>query len=319
MSFPPRTSLDVPSRPAPPAGGRNAPASHWVPARIPVDTGVGLKRSHYDEVLGNFPPIGWFEVHAENYMVRGGAQHAYLSAIREHYPISLHGVGLSLGSRRQPSHDHLARLKHLIDTYRPGLVSEHLAWSAAGGNYFNDLFPVPLTRSTLAHLTESINRTQDYIGRRILIENPSTYLATLDDMEEPEFLEELCFHTGCGLLLDINNVVVSCRNNGLKPADYMRKVAASTVEEIHLAGHKVEEGEGWQLRIDDHGSPVDPETWDLFREFVRKNGPRPTLIEWDTDVPPLGVLLKEAGKAKQILDDPAIHGPMIDNSNVLTR
>ena len=269
---------------------------------VPADAGIGLKAQHYNEILETKPPLGWFEVHPENYMGAGGAPHHYLSQIREHYPLSLHGVGLSLGSAGPLDKDHLARLKVLVDRYQPGLVSEHLSWSVFDGAFLNDLLPLPLNRDTLGAVAAHVGEMQEALGRQILVENPSTYVrARGDEMSEPEFLTELAKVSGCGLLLDVNNVYVSARNHGYEAADYLEAVPGDLVGEIHLAGHAVEMVEGRELRIDDHGSPVCDPVWDLYRGVIERIGPKPTLIEWDTDVPALDVLLGEAGAAQDVL------------------
>ncbi len=324
MSYPPQTSPPAATVPDLLIGAKKAPASTPAPAKIPSVTGVGLKPGHYRDILeagpADIPAAGWFEIHAENYMGEGGAPHAYLSAIRERFPLSIHGVGLSLGSNGPLDEAHLKRLKGLVERYRPGLISEHLAWCSAGGTFFNDLFPVPLTHETLRKVGDHINQTQDYLSRRILIENPSTYLKTVDDeMSEPEFLEFLSERTGCGILLDLNNVAVSCANKAESTADYLAHFPGSEVGEIHLAGHSIDTGHDWELRIDDHGSRVSEEVWALFKDFCERWGPRPTLIEWDTDVPAFPVLLEEAGKAREIMQNAAAFGPLMGNSHAVTR
>ena len=237
-------------------------------------------------------------------MTPGGAAHAWLERLRRDLPLSLHGVGLSLGGAEPLDREHLAALRALVRRYQPGLVSEHLAWCRRGGKFFNDLLPLPLNRESLATVRRHIEQTQEALGRRILLENPSSYFAfAASSMEEPEFLSRLCAQSGCGLLLDINNVHVSACNNGFDARAYLDAVAVEHVGEIHLAGHAVERLEdGLQLRIDDHGSRVAAPVWDLFAHFLRRCPPRPTLVEWDTNVPPLGVLLEEAAQADAILD-----------------
>lgn len=271
------------------------------PAVCPRAAGVGLKADHYREILDTRPDIGWFEVHAENFMGAGGAPHRYLTAIREHYPLSLHGVGLSLGSAGPLDRAHAKRLRALVDRYEPGLVSEHLAWSRHESVHFNDLLPVPLTGEALDIVAEHVEETQEILGRRMLIENPSTYVATRDEMSETEFLVALARRTGCGLLVDVNNVYVSSMNHGRNAAAWLDAIPAELVGEIHLAGHAVEMVEGEALRIDDHGSRVSPEVFELYGRFLDRVGAVPTLIEWDSEVPPLCVLLEEASQADRLL------------------
>ncbi|WP_339613947.1 DUF692 domain-containing protein [uncultured Parvibaculum sp.] len=296
MTIPP--SHDAP---ASSAGSGRSRLGRPTPAACPRAAGVGLKADHYREILDTRPAIGWFEVHAENFMGAGGAPHRYLTAIREHYPLSLHGVGLSLGSAGPLDRAHAKRLRALVDRYEPGLVSEHLAWSRHDGIHFNDLLPVPLTEEALDIVAEHVEETQDILGRRMLIENPSTYVATRDEMSETEFLVALARRTGCGLLVDVNNVYVSSMNHGRDAAAWLDAITADLVGEIHLAGHAVEMVEGEALRIDDHGSRVSPEVFELCGRFLDRVGPVPTLIEWDSDVPPLSVLLEEASKADKLL------------------
>lgn len=268
----------------------------------PNPVGVGLKAQHYDEVLSSKPTLAFFEVHAENYMMPGGAHHRYLEAICESFPLSLHGVGMSLGSADGLNRKHLKQFKAVVDRYRPWLVSEHLAWSRAGDTYLNDLLPLPLTRESLRIVTDNVNAMQDAIGRKILVENPSSYLAfTEDEMPEVEFLTALADAAGCGLLLDVNNVYVSGRNMGWDVAGYLDSVPASLVGEIHLAGHLTREVEGETLRIDDHGRRVCDEVWDLYKGVIERIGPRPTLIEWDSNIPALADLVNEAEKARRVM------------------
>ncbi len=284
----------------------HAPSFRPIPARA----GIGLKADHYAEILETRPDIGWFEVHPENYMGAGGPPHRYLSAIREHYPLSLHGVGLSLGSAGDLDAEHLGRLRSLTDRYQPGQVSEHVAWTTVDGAYLNDLLPLPYTEESLAHLVEHIDQVQEALARRILIENPSSYLRFAEStIPEEEFLVEAARRSGCGILLDVNNVYVSACNHGYDAAAYLAAVPADLVGEIHLAGHSVEELEGMKLHIDDHGSPVMDEVWDLYAATIDRLGPVPTLIEWDNNIPALAVLLDEAAAAEDILDRRAARKP----------
>lgn len=270
---------------------------------LPPRAGIGLKASHYREILQNHPDLGWFEVHPENYMGAGGPPHHYLGLIRQDYALSLHGVGLSLGSDAPPDVHHLQRLKTLVDRYQPAQVSEHLAWANHGGVFLDDLLPLPLTRDTLEIACANIQRVQETLGRAILLENPSTYLRFRDDdYPEADFLVELARRAGCGLLVDVNNVYVSACNHDFDPAAYLERIPAALVGEIHLAGHAVELVEGQALRIDDHGDRVCEAVWGLYRSLVQRVGPRPTLIEWDTRVPELAILLNEARRAQDVLD-----------------
>lgn len=269
---------------------------------IPTRAGVGLKPDHYAHIIERGPDVGWFEAHPENYMGVGGPPHRYLERVRREYPLSFHGVGLSLGSVTPPDADHLARLRTLIGRYAPGLVSEHLAWSAAEGTYFPDLLPLPYTSASLDAASDNIARAQDALGVRLLIENPSTYLRLAEsDMGEAEFLISLCRRAGCGILLDVNNLYVSAGNVGGDPAASLVVIPPDLVGEVHLAGHAVTSRGGMTVRIDDHGSPVSDPVWRLFAKALELFGPVPTLIEWDTAVPTFEILGAEAAKADAIL------------------
>ena len=271
-------------------------------APIPASAGIGLRFPHHRAVLDEKPPVAWFEVHPENYM-GGGAPLAYLDAIRRDYPISLHGVGLSLGSTDGLDERHLERFRRLVDRVRPGLISEHLSWTAAAGVHFADLLPLPLTEEALEVVCRNVEIAQDYLGRRILVENPSSYLRYRHStIPEWEFISSVARRTGCGILCDVNNVFVSASNHGFEPRVYLEALPAGSVFEVHLAGHSLRElGDGRSIRIDDHGSRVGPEVWALYRDAIGLFGRVPTLIEWDRDVPSLGVLLDEAAKADTIL------------------
>ena len=286
---------------------------------IPAQSvGVGLKPSHYraaldiktseDKAETPLSSISFFEVHAENYMGAGGAPHAWLTAIREQFPLSVHGVALSIGGADRPDPAHLNRLRAVVDRYHPSLVSEHLAWCAHEGVFYNDLIAPPLTRETLARVCEHIDEVQTCLGRRILIENPSQYLKLPSEMSEPEFLNAVATETGCGLLLDVNNVYVSAHNLGFSAADYLQQVELEHIGEIHLAGHAIDEASG--LRIDDHGASVSAAVGRLYCDLIKRAGPRPTLIEWDTDTPPLVELASEAERAggwmREALSDTAV-------------
>lgn len=274
-----------------------------VPAAIPASAGIGLKPQHYAEVLEAKPAFGFFEVHAENYMGAGGPPHHYLAQIREHYPISLHGVALSIGGASPLDREHLGRLKALLDRYDCGLFSEHLAWSTHAEAYLDDLLPLPYTQATLAHVCAHVNETQDALGRRMLLENPSTYLQfEHSTMSEIDFVSEIAKRTGCGLLLDVNNVFVSCKNHNMDALAYIDAFPVQHVGELHLAGHDERlDDAGAPLLIDAHGSPVIDPVWSLYEYTLARTGPLPTLIERDANVPPLRELLDEAGRANACL------------------
>jgi uncharacterized protein (UPF0276 family) len=273
---------------------------------IPARAGIGLRFPHHDLVRETRPEAAWFEVHPENYLGSGAAFEA-LEAVRRDYPVSLHATGLSLGSAEGLDGDHLAAIADLTRRIEPGLVSDHLSWSAAGGLHLPDLLPLPYTAEALATVIRNVDRAQSGLGRRVLVENPSTYLAfAAAEMSEAAFLGEVARRSGCGVLLDVNNVFVSACNLGAEPGAVLTAlldaVPAEAIGEIHLAGHAVRALPGGAvLRIDDHGSPVCPEVWALFGLVVDRLGPRPTLIEWDTDVPAFAVLQGEAAVADAIL------------------
>ncbi len=271
---------------------------------LPKRSGVGLKAEHYRIILDATPGIGFFEVHAENYMGAGGPPHRYLSAIRDLYPLSLHGVGLSIGADRPLDADHLARLKILIARYEPALFSEHLAWSSHDAGYLNDLLPLPYTARTLTRIADHIDEVQETLGRQMLLENPSTYLAFAESTwSETGFIAELARRTGCGLLLDINNVHVASTNQQWDPFRYLDAYPLATVQEIHLAGHAREaDGKGHPLLIDTHDRPVADDVWDLFAYAVRRIGPVPTLIEWDANVPHWSTLQAQADRADRMIE-----------------
>jgi uncharacterized protein (UPF0276 family) len=270
---------------------------------IPPRAGVGLKPEHYRDILDGAPDIGWFEIHAENYMGEGGPPHAYLGAVRERYPLSLHGVGLSIGGSGPLDKDHLARLRALIDRYQPSLFSEHLAWSSHETVYLNDLLPLPYTDETLARVCDHIDEVQEALGRQMLLENPSTYVAFAEtSMSEVEFLREVVRRTGCGLLLDVNNVFVQAANHGFDAAAYLDSFPAEHVGEIHLGGHAEDEvDDGSALLIDDHGREVADPVWALYAQALARTGAKPTLIEWDNDVPAWPVLFAEARRADAVI------------------
>jgi uncharacterized protein (UPF0276 family) len=265
--------------------------------------GAGLKPVHYSAILDDRPDVGWFEVHAENYMGAGGPPHFFLERIRRLYPLSLHGVGLSIGSAGGMTPGHLARLKAVADRYQPFVVSEHLAWSTHDGVFLNDLLPLPYTRETLDLVVRHVDEVQTSLGRRILIENPSTYLRfDGEEMEETEFLRALARRSGCGLLLDVNNVAVSAANHGFDAARYLAVFPAEHVAEIHLAGHAVLGGRGKKLLVDTHDRPVSGAVWKLWQDVIGRIGPVPTLIEWDADVPAWHVLAAQVAQAERALE-----------------
>jgi len=261
---------------------------------IPKAAGIGLRSPHIAEMLTRRPSAGWLEVHAENYMGDSAAVTA-LEDLRQTYPLSVHGVGLSIGSAAGLDRDHLERLRRVCERFQPDLVSEHLAWSVADGAYLNDLLPLRYDEAALAIVSRNVEVMQDTLKRQVLIENLSAYVAFADStMTEAEFLAALAKRSGCGLLLDVNNVYVSAHNIGFDAAEFIDTLPATKIGEIHLAGHAVNELGDDTVLIDDHGSRVPPAVWSLYAGAITKLGPRPTLIEWDTDVPALDVLLGEA-------------------------
>ena len=267
--------------------------------------GIGLRTSHCERFLDQNtpPPVVWLEVLAENYFDRGGIRHKMLSMIAERYPISVHGVALSLGSPEGLDSEHLERLASLVADVGPCLVSEHLAWSRSGEVYYNELLPLPLTDETLDVVSANIDRTQDRLGRTILVENPSGYLEfEQSTMSEATFLTRLTERTGCGLLLDVNNLFISGFNLGIDTAEWLSAVPADVIGEIHLAGHEHGGTADHPLLIDTHGAAVTDEVWALYTAALNRFGPRPTMIEWDSDVPSLEVLLEEAARAQRIMD-----------------
>lgn len=264
--------------------------------------GVGLRHPHVQHFLESRPRAAFLEVHSENYMSEGGPRRRALFALAEHYPLSLHGVALSLGSAEGLDAEHLQRLRRLLDDYRPALVSEHLAWSVLDGTYLNDLLPLPYSEEALAVFCRNIDQAQTALGRALLIENPSSYVAfAASTLDEPSFLAELVRRTGCGLLLDVNNVYVSARNQGFDAEAYLRRLPLEAVGELHLAGHSVRRFGDEELLIDDHGSRVPDPVWALYRQVLALAGPKPTLIEWDSNIPEPAVLLAEARKADLLL------------------
>ena len=270
--------------------------------------GIGLRAPHYKDIIETEPNIGWVEVHPENYFC-GGIHRHFLDTIANDYPISLHGVGLSLGSDEPVSKSHLKQFKELIDRYKPFNISDHVAWSASGNAHLNDLLPLPYTAETLNKLTDNIKQTQDHFGRAILVENPSTYIAFKDnDMSEQDFMNALCDKAECFMLLDINNIYVQSHNHGLNPYEYINTIEAKYVREMHLSGHIERTAGEHTILVDTHNQEVCDDVWTLYEHAVGQLGVIPTLIEWDQDFPPLQTLLDEADTARQILINKAPEG-----------
>ena len=271
---------------------------------LPAKPGVGYKPQHFAAIMADPGPVGWLEVHAENYMGAGGRPIAQLRHLAERFPISVHGVGLSIGGEGSLDRDHLARLRDLCGWLNPASFSEHLAWSTHDGAYLNDLLPLPYTAATLARVVDHIDEVQEVLGRRMLLENPSTYLAFAETaMGEVEFLTEIARRTGCGLLLDVNNVYVSGTNQNYDPEGYLDAFPLDLVGEVHLGGHDEDQDDhGRRLLIDSHGAEVVDPVWALYARVIRKAGPRPTLIEWDNDVPDWPILAAEAACVGRILE-----------------
>lgn len=271
---------------------------------LPPRPGVGFKSAHFTALIDDPGPVAWLEIHAENYMGDGGRPLAQLDHLAAMFPISVHGVGLSIGGEAPLDTGHLARLRRLIDRVNPAAFSEHLAWSTHDGAYLNDLLPLPYTAETLARVCDHIDHVQNALGRRMLLENPSSYLAfDTPQMPEPEFLARIAERTGCGLLLDVNNVFVSATNQQTDPLAYLAAFPMPHVGELHLGGHAPDRDEdGAPLLIDSHGSPVADPVWALYDAVLARTGPRPTLIEWDNDLPDWVVLRAEAARAAGALD-----------------
>jgi hypothetical protein len=266
---------------------------------IPAKAGIGLRAPHVHEFLATLPKVGWVEVHSENYFGDGGQSLSLLERVRQHYPVSLHGVGLSLGSSDELSTEHLRSLKALVQRIEPGFVSDHISWSSLEGHYFNDLLPLPYTKESLDIICDHIDQTQAFLGRRILVESVSSYLQyDHSTMAEPEFVAQLASRTGCGILLDVNNVYVSAVNHGFDAYAYLHAIPQAAVQEFHLAGHSKTE----TLLLDTHSAPVSEPVWGLYETALARFGAIPSLIEWDTDIPALAVLLNEAGKAEYLME-----------------
>jgi uncharacterized protein (UPF0276 family) len=273
-------------------------------AGLPARAGLGLKPEHYQAILDGEPDVGFFEVHAENYMGAGGPPHRWLEAIRERYPLSLHGVALSIGAARALDKAHLGRLKTLVERYRPQSFSEHLAWSTHDSGFLNDLLPLPYTEETLARVSAHVDETQQALGVRMLLENPSTYVLFEEStIDEIDFLAAVAEKTGCGLLLDVNNVMVSAVNHRLDPYAYLDRFPVERVGEVHLAGYdETVDGAGDRLLIDAHATTVKNDVFALYEHLLRRTGPLPTLVEWDNDVPSFDVLHAEAKRVDSALE-----------------
>ena len=273
------------------------------PKGLPNLPGVGYKPQHYSDLIDNPGTVGWIEIHAENYMGDGGRPIAQLRQLTERFPISVHGVGLSIGGEGRLDPEHLARLKHLVGWLKPTVFSEHLAWSTHEGAFLNDLLPLPYTEDTISRVSDHIDELQNTIGRQMLLENPSSYLAFDESTwSEPDFLREVAKRSGCGLLLDVNNVFVSATNLNYDPKQYIADYPLEHVGEIHLGGHDEDEDDhGKPLLIDSHGAPVVDPVWALLDHTLSLSGPRPILIEWDTDVPKWPILHAEAERAETAL------------------
>ncbi len=275
-----------------------------VTGRLPARPGVGYKPQHFQAILADPGPVGWLEIHAENYMGDGGRPLAQLRHLADRFPISVHGVGLSIGGEGRLDRDHLLRLKHLCGWLNPASFSEHLAWSTHDGAFLNDLLPLPYTRSTLARVADHIDEVQEVLGRRMLLENPSSYVAFAETaMGEVEFLTEIARRTGCGLLLDVNNVHVSATNQEFDAMAYLDAFPLHLVGEVHLGGHDEDRDDhGRPLLIDSHGALVVDPVWALYARVIGQAGPLPTLIEWDNDVPDWPVLVEETARAAIVLE-----------------
>jgi len=280
---------------------QSAPSGAFASQPLPASAGIGLRAQHHVDILERQPLVGWLEAHSENYFAEGGSQPWYLERVRARYPLSLHGVGLSLGSVDPLDPRHLASLKRIVDRFEPALVSEHLAWGSFGGQAVNDLLPMPYTEEALRHMTRRVDEVQEFLGRRILIENVSSYLQfECSEMPEWDFLAALVQASGCGLLLDVNNIYVSACNHRFDPARYLAALPPGAIGEIHLAGHSRSQRGGCELLIDTHGGPVCAAVWELYVAALQLCPHAPTLIEWDTEIPDLDVLVAEAHRADQV-------------------
>lgn len=266
---------------------------------LPSSAGIGLRAPHYREVLESLPKLGWVEVHNENFF-GGGAPLNTLLKVREHYPVSLHGVGMGLASTTPLDEEHLSALQRLCEAVQPAAVSEHLCWNSVTGSVINDLLPFPYTQEALAHVTRRVEQVQEKLGRQLLVENLSSYLSfTHSEMTEGEFLAELTRRSGCGILFDVENLYVNTRNLGVDAKAFIKNIPADAVKEYHLAGYNIQDG----CLVDTHNCAIYPEVWELYEFVLQQIGPRPTLIEWDADIPALPVLMAEAAKAQQRLEN----------------
>jgi uncharacterized protein len=278
-------------------------AASVVERPIPAKAGIGLRAPHQAELAATMPAVGWLEAHSENYFAQGGSQRRFLERLCSRYPLSLHGVGLSLGSADPLDREHLASLRALVRDFAPALVSEHLSWGSIDGRFANDLLPMPYTDEAVRHLADRIGSVQDFLGRQILVENVSSYLEyRCSRLTEWEFVAAVVAEAGCGLLLDVNNIYVAACNHDFDAARYISCLPVAAVQEIHLAGHeRVELDSGGELRIDTHSERVCAEVWELYGLALERFGPLPTLIEWDAKLPPLEVLIEEARQADRLL------------------
>jgi hypothetical protein len=273
------------------------------PEPIPAKAGIGLRAPHIRQVLGSRPKAAWFEVHSENYFAPGGRAVAELDDVRRDYSLSLHGVGLSLGGSDPLDEEHIAKLKQAMARFAPALISEHLCWTSSGMQHFHDLLPLPYTEEALRHVSARIGEAQERLDRRLLIENVSSYLEfEHSSIPEWEFLRETAARSGCGILLDVNNIYVSAMNHGLDAKQYIDAIPADAVGEIHLAGHVRKDIEGAPLLIDSHNRPITDAVWDLYAYALEQVGPKPTLIEWDSELPAFELLQAEAAKADSYLE-----------------
>ncbi len=271
--------------------------------------GIGLRSKHHLEVIKNRPKVNWWEIHTENFFAYGGRKLKFLGDVAQKYPLSFHGVGLSLGSAEGICLKHLKQIKFLIDLFKPSLISEHISWSSVSGNFINDLLPLPYNQESLSIICDNIKKFQDYVGRQILVENPSSYTGfKISTMTEDEFILQVIDKTGCGLLLDINNIYVSAKNLDFSAKDYINRVLViqDSIQEIHLAGHSILQNKYKQLfLVDTHDDNVCEDVWELYKYIISCIGVKPTLIEWDQKLPDLSVLIAEANKAQKIIDEVA--------------
>jgi uncharacterized protein (UPF0276 family) len=282
---------------------RRKPTRRFDQGPIPATAGIGLRAAHEQAVLAGRPDAAWLEIHSENYFRLGGRAEARLTAIRERYPLSMHGVGLSLGSADPLDWTHLKKLRAAIDRFQPGLISEHVSWGAVDGSHVNDLLPLPITVEALSHLADRVDAVQSFLRRTILLENVSSYFQYAgSDMPEHEFFSELVGRTGCGVLLDVNNLFVNERNHGTSAATFIEGIPIDSVAEIHLAGHSIHVYDEHEIVVDTHDNLVCDEVWSLYAVAIQRFGRVPTLIEWDSDLPGLDVLIGEARKAQLVMD-----------------